>query len=76
MTDYVYRKYPDLVKAIQKLRNNNATFDEICYDYEEMCTWLAAQSHPIDLQSEECVDARELIQDLEDEIIEKLEENL
>ena len=75
MDDHVYRKFPDHIAAIKALRNKDATFSEICKDYEEMCTWLAAQSHPVDLQSEECIDARVLIQELEDEIIEKLEEN-
>lgn len=75
MKDHVYRKYPDHVEAIQKLRNKDATFDEICNDYEEMCTWLAVQSCSLDPHCLECTDAREIIRDLENEIIEKLGRN-
>ena len=68
MTEHVYLKYPEHVKAIQALRHKDAAFSEMCDDYEEMCSWLAAQSCSIDPQSEECADAREIIRDLEDDI--------
>ena len=75
MTDHVYRKYPDHAEAIQTLRNKDTDFSEICDDYEEMSTWLAAQNHSLDPHSEECIQAQEIIRNLEDEIIKKLEEN-
>ena len=74
MTDHVYRKYPEHAKAIQALRNKDADFSEMCDDYEEMSTWLASQNRSIDPHSEECVQAQEIIGNLEDEIIKKLEE--
>ena len=75
MTDHVYRKYPEHEEAIQTLRNNDADFSEMCDDYEEMSTWLAAQNRSIDPHSEECVQAQEIIQNLGDEIIKKIEES-
>lgn len=68
MSGHVYRKFPDLVEAIQTLKIKNSAFGEMCADYEEMCTWLSAQCRSIDPHSEECDQAREIIQDLEDEI--------
>ncbi len=68
MSGHVYIKFPDLVEAIQTLKIKNSAFGEMCADYEEMCTWLSAQCRPKDPQSEECDRAREIIQDLEDEI--------
>ena len=75
MTDHVYRKYPDHSDAIRALRNKDTDFGEICDDYEEMSTWMAAQYRSIDPHSEECVQAQEIIRGLEDEIMKKLEEN-
>ena len=75
MTDHVYRKFPDRVDTIRALKKTDCAFDEMCNDYEEMCTWLAVQGRPIDPQSKILADAREIIRDLEGEIIQKLEEN-
>ena len=74
MTDPVYRKFPDSADAILALRNKDSDFSQICDDYDEMYTWLATQGHTTDPKSAECVKAKEIIQDLEDEIIKKLEE--
>ena len=71
MSDHVYRKFPVQIAAIRALKNTDPAFGEICDDYEEMCTWLAAQSRPIDTVSKEFIDARKIISDLEDEIIER-----
>ena len=68
MTEHVYRKFPEHAALIQALRDKDRTFREICDDYEEMCTWLAAQSSSIDPHAEELVHAREIIRDLEAEI--------
>ncbi len=68
MTDHVYRKFPNYIEALQALLQKDATFGEICADYEEICTWLACQYRSEDPPSEECDRARELIRDLEDEI--------
>ena len=76
MGDYVNRKFPQLIDAIQALKAEDATFREVCADYEVLCVWLAAKndtSRPPDL--EEYGDARELKRDLEDEILKLLEEH-
>ena len=76
MSDYVNRKFPQFTDDIQALRAKDATFREVCADYEDLCAWLAAKndaSRPPDL--EEYGDARELKRDLEDEILKLLEEH-
>ena len=75
MIIYVYRKFPDRAAFIQALRNKDTALREICDDYEEMCTWLAAQSSSINPHAEERLHARKIIRDLEAEIIKKLTEN-
>ncbi len=68
MTDHIYRKFPKYIVTIRALLQKDATFREICANYEEMCTWLACQEHPEGRPAEECDRAREVIGDLEDEI--------
>ena len=68
MTDHVYRKFPNHIEGIKSLLQYDTTFREICANYEEMCTWLACQQHPEGRAAEECVRAREVIRELEDEI--------
>ena len=68
MTDFVFKKFPNHTEAIQSLLQRDATFREICADYEEMCTWLACQEHPEGRPAEESNRAREVIRALEDEI--------
>ena len=68
MTDHVYRKFPSYIKTIQAILQQDATFREICDEYEEMCTWLACQYHSETRQSKEYDHARKMIWNLEDEI--------
>ena len=68
MAEHVYRKFPNHIEAIQALLQTDATFEEICADYEEICTWLTSQQESTVLSTEEIEHARELIQELEDEI--------
>ena len=68
MTEHVYRKFPNHFEAIRALLRRDATFREICANYEEMCTWLACQEEPEGRTAEESDRAREVIRDLEDEI--------
>ena len=76
MGNYVYRKFPQLICAIQALREKDRAFSEACADYEEMCVWLAAQEHlsapPL---TEEWAHAQALKRDLECEILKMLEEH-
>lgn len=75
MPEHVYRKFPNHIEAIQALLQKDATFREICADYEEMCAWLDRQYHSEDRSNNECDIAREVIRELEDEINQKMREN-
>lgn len=75
MSDHISRKFADQIDSIQTLLKTDATFEEVCADYEEICTWLASQQESTVLSTEEIEHARELIQELEDEINQKLKEN-
>ena len=75
MDDYVHRKFPEHTDSIQALMEKDAAFRATCADFEEMCTWLAAQCRSADPGSEELGHAWELIRDLEDEIRNRLVEH-
>ena len=75
MSDHISRKFADQIDSIQTLLKTDATFEEVCADYEEICTWLVSQQESTVLSTEEIEHARELIQELEDEINQKLKEN-
>jgi len=68
VSDHIYRKFADQIDSIQTLLKTDATFEEVCADYEEICTWLTSQQESTVLSTEEIEHARELIQELEDEI--------
>ena len=72
VTNHVYRKFSNHIEAIQTLLQKEATFREICADYEEICTWLHDYCRSKGRPSKECDFARELIRELEDEIAEVL----
>lgn len=74
MTDYVCRKFPDQLESIQTLLQKNAAFEEMCADYEEICTWFSTHSRTQGPSPGERDHARELMRDLEDEIAEALRE--
>ena len=74
MTEHVYGKFPNHIGDIREFLQKDATFREICADYEEMCTWLACHCRLEGSPSEECDAAREIIQGLEDEIEKVLED--
>ena len=68
MTNHVFNNFPDQSENIQSLLLTDAIFEQMCADYEEICTWLAAQCRPTGVSSEEYNRARELVRDLETEI--------
>ena len=72
MPEHVYRKFPNHIEAIQALLQKDATFREICADYEEMCTWLACQFGAEGRSNKECDIAQEMIRELEDDIVKVL----
>ena len=67
-SDHIYIRFPNYIEAIQALLQKDATFREICEDYEEICTWLDDYCRTQGRPSEEYDHARAIIQDLEDEI--------
>lgn len=73
MTDAVYRRFPDHIEIIKELLKKDAIFQEICGDYEELSAWLDDYSRAKNLTSVKCDHARELIRDLEGEIIKALQ---
>ncbi len=76
MGNHVYQRYPQLIDAIRELEANDATFREVCADYEDINTWLAAQDGRTPVPDpEEWAHARELKRDLEQEILKLLEEH-
>ena len=68
MTDHIYQTFPQNIERIRSLLEKNPTFGEVCDDYEEICTWLANNSHLAGQSSTAYDQARDLMQDLEDEI--------
>ena len=75
MTDHIYRNFADHEESIRALLRTDATFGEVCADYEEICTWLAAQRRTAGPTDEEYDYAREVVRELEDEIFKMIEEN-
>lgn len=72
--DHIQRKFPERVEEIRALVQKNPDFSELCNDYEEMCTWLATQTLSYGGSDEELDLARELMQDLEEDIFQQLEQ--
>ena len=70
--EHVYRKFPHHIEALQSIWQGDATFREICLDYEKVCTWLDDYCHSIGRPSKECDHARQLMRELEVEIIQVL----
>ena len=70
--EHVCIKFPNHIDAIQELWQKDATFREICADYAEICTWLDDYCRSQGRPSEEYDNARQLMRDLEVEIIQVL----
>ena len=64
MSEQVFTKFSSQRESIRALLQKDVRFREICADYEEICTWLAALDYSA--SSEEQSRARELIRDLEE----------
>lgn len=69
MKVHVFERFPRQTKLICKLQQKNELFQETCANYEEICAWLDTQSHLASHSSLELDRAKELIHDLEKEII-------
>ena len=72
MIDHLQRRFGDHLEAINKLRQDNEMFAEMCAHYEELCTWFSARTSVQELTPEERYQARELIEELQSEISEAI----
>ncbi len=75
MSDHVTKKFPNNIDAIQILLQKDANFREMCDDYAEVCTWLEDYCRSQGRASEECDHARQLMRELEVEIIQVLRDH-
>ena len=65
--------FPEWGEQISQLTQSDATFAEICADYEELANWLAAHGHDGCPPECECVANRQLLAELEAEILQALQ---
>ena len=75
MTAAVFKRFPNHIEPIEKLLEQDTTFQEICADYEEVCGLMDDYYRTKSVPSEKRDQARELIRDLEGEIIRALKES-
>ena len=73
---HLQRKFSRHLKRIETLMQRNADFEDLCNDYEEMCTWVASQEKRDDHTDQEVQYSRELIRDLEDDIMKVLKQEV
>lgn len=71
--DQVINRFPTHQDTIKELNENSRTFGEICDDYAEMVTWIEKNCQPENQALKNCDYARELLKDLEAEIIDCLD---
>ena len=75
LNEHVFRKFPDRISDIKALADKNPTFRTILADYAEMCTWLETLERSAQSDPGESAHARELIQNLEEEIFNQLKKH-
>ncbi len=71
--DCIFSKFPDDSETIKEFYANSPTFREICADYEELVIWLETNCQSEKQSSANCEYAREVLQDLEVEIVDCLQ---
>ena len=74
MTSHLIEKFSDRIDQIKALLQTDASFGEVCADYEEICTWLIGHCQTASGPSDECGQARDLKKELENEIYRVLNE--
>lgn len=72
MIDHIQKRFDDHIEIINQLRQKNEMFAEMCVHYEELCTWYSARTSEKELSPEERYQARELIEELQNEITEAI----
>ena len=68
-----FNRFADRTEEIKALLKNDATFRNICTDYEVICAWLADHCRLHGRPSKKCDHARELVRKLEGDIIRALD---
>jgi len=74
VSEYLQRRFAERIADIEALSKNDATFREICSDYEEASAWMADHCHSGSPLTLKCDRYRELVGELEGEIIEALKD--
>ena len=69
----VFERFPEWSERITQLLQSDVTFGEICSDYEELAQWLAAHCHDDCTPESECLANRQLLVELEAEILRALQ---
>ena len=69
----VLERFPEWSERITQLTQSDATFGEICSDYEELADWLAAHGCNDCTPECECVANRQLLAELEAEFLRALQ---
>ena len=68
----VLERFPEQAEKIKLLLQQDESFAEICGDYHELALWLVAHDQDGCTPESECVINRELLNDLEIEILQFL----
>ena len=69
----VLERFPEWSERITQLLQSDANFVEMCSDYEELANWLAAHSHNDCIEDPTCLANRQLLVELEAEILRALQ---
>ena len=69
----VHERFPEYSEQISQLLREDANFEELCSDYEELADWLADHSHDDCTPESACVRNRQLLAELEVDILEALQ---
>ena len=69
----VLERFPEWSERTEQLLQRDADFEEMCADYEELVDWLAAHSHDGCAPEPECAANRQLLAELEIEILQNLQ---
>lgn len=68
MNFHLEQKFPSAVRSLVRLAEHDNELASLLADYEELCTWVAAQDRSSKTVDAEIRVARELIGELENEI--------
>jgi hypothetical protein len=74
--NHLQKKFPKRYEHIEALLQKSRVFEDLCGDYEEICTWLTSHKRTVGHTEQELNYAREIIRDLEDDIIRALKQEV